>query len=120
MDNLQKAEELVETLQQNLEKIEKKDFNIYFFIIDTNGAPVGSVANIYEHVKMLNSLGYKACILHEKNEYATKQLEFIKNWLGEEYSSLPHASIEDKEVKINNLRFVRINFMNFQTNGASK
>ncbi|MCK5301187.1 MAG: glycosyltransferase [Thermoplasmatales archaeon] len=108
MDNLQKAEELVETLQQNLEKIEKKDFNIYFFIIDTNGAPVGSVANIYEHVKMLNSLGYKACILHEKNEYATKQLEFIKNWLGEEYSSLPHASIEDKEVKINMVDYIII------------
>lgn len=108
MDNLKKAEELVETLQQNLEKIEKKDFSIYFFIIDTNGTPIGSVANIYEHVKVLNQLGYKACILHEKNEYATKQLEFIKGWLGEEYSSLPHASIEDKEVKINMVDYIMV------------
>ena len=108
MDNLKKAEELVETLQVNLEKIEKKDFKLYFFIIDTNGAPVGAVANIYEHVKMLNELGYKANVLHEKNEYTTKQLEFIKGWLGEEYSSLPHASIEDKEVKIDMVDYIII------------
>lgn len=100
MDNLKKAEELVENLQQNLKKMEEKDFKIYFFIIDTNSNPTGSVANIYEHVKTLNGLGYKATILHEKNDYTTKQLSFIKDWLGEEYSSLPHASIEDKTINI--------------------
>lgn len=108
MDNLKKAEELVESLQKNLKKMEEKDFKIYFFIIDTNSAPVGSVANIYEHVKSLNELGYEAVILHEKNEYVTKQLSFIKDWLGEEYSSLPHASIEDKSVNINMTDYIII------------
>ena len=34
MDNLKKAEELVETLQVNLERIEKKDFKLYFSPLD--------------------------------------------------------------------------------------
>ena len=108
MDNLTNKEELVERLQENLKKMEKKEFKIYFFIIDTNEAPIGSVANIYEQVKVLNELGYKSYILHEKNEYTTKQLGFIKSWLGEEYSSLPHASIEDKEVNIDMTDYIII------------
>lgn len=108
MDNLTNKEELVEKLQKNLEIMEKKDFKIYFFIIDTNGTPIGSVANIYEHVKVLNNLGYKAYVLHEKNEYNTKQIGFIKDWLGEEYSSLPHASIEDKEVNVDMTDYIII------------
>ena len=68
MDN-SNTEEIVKNLEQNLTKMEEKNFSIYFFVIDTNGSPTGSVANIYEHVKMLNELGYKACILHEKNDY---------------------------------------------------
>jgi hypothetical protein len=107
MDNL-KTDEILENLKKNLTKMEEKDFSIYFFVIDTNGSPIGSVANIYEHVKMLNELGYKAYVLHEKNEYTTKQLEFIKNWLGSDYSSLPHASIEDKTVKIDMTDFIII------------
>ena len=105
MDNLG-TEEIVKNLKTNITKMDEKDFSIYFFVIDTNGGPTGSVANIYEHVKLLKELGYNAKILHEKNEYTTKQLEFIKNWLGEEYSSLPHVSIEDKSVKIDMVDFI--------------
>ena len=39
---------------------------MYFFTLDTKGNPTAGIANIYEHVKMLNELGYNACILHEK------------------------------------------------------
>jgi hypothetical protein len=37
-----------------------------------------------------------------------KQIGFIKDWLGDEYSSLPHVSIEDKDVKINMVDFIII------------
>lgn len=107
MDNAN-TDEIVKNLEKNLDKIEKKDFSIYFFVIDTQGAPTASVANIYENVKMLRELGYKSFVLHEKNEYTTKQVPFIKDWLGEEYSTLPHASIEDKEVKIDMVDYIFI------------
>ena len=61
-------EEIIKQIEGNLVKLSEKDFGIYFFTADTKGAPTASIANIYEHVKMLNELGYKAYVLHEKND----------------------------------------------------
>lgn len=105
MDN---KDGILKSLTENLEKMENKDFAIYFFVIDTKGSPVGSVSNIYEHVKVLNELGYKAFVLHEKNDYNDNQINYIKGWLGEEYGNLPHASIEDQSIKVTATDFVII------------
>ena len=86
-----------------IENLQNKEFGFYFFVLDTKGNPTGSIANIYEHVKVLNQIGYKAYILHEKNDY-TK----VGSWLGEEYDSLPHVSIEAKDNNIGPQDFVII------------
>lgn len=72
-----------------INKLDNKDFSLYFFTIDTKGNPNGAVANIYEHVKVLNNLGYKASILHADDEY-----HGVQDWLGSEYAELPHVSIK--------------------------
>ena len=61
--------EQITNLSTAIEKIENKDFGIYFFTLDTKGNPTAGVANIYEHVKVLRDLGYNAQILHDKNDY---------------------------------------------------
>jgi hypothetical protein len=61
--------EQIKRVEEIIGKLESKDFNIYFFTLDTKGNPVASVANIYEHVKVLTELGYNAHIMHEKNDY---------------------------------------------------
>ena len=76
--------EILDQIKDNIEKIGNKDFGIYFFTMDTKGSPTAGVANVYEHVKILTELGYKAYILHEKNDYAN-----VGSWLGEEYAELP-------------------------------
>lgn len=78
-----------------IESIDNKEFGIYFFTMDTQGNPMASVANIYEHVRILKELGYNANILHEKNNYTPV------TWLGEEYTKLPHISVESNELKVN-------------------
>ncbi len=78
-----------------IESMDKKEFKILFFTMDTQGNPMASVANIYEHVRILRELGYNASILHEKNSYTPV------NWLGEEYTSIPHISAEANELKVN-------------------
>jgi hypothetical protein len=86
-----------------IEKLESKDFNIYFFTLDTKGNPVAGVANIYEHVKVLTQLGYKAAILHEKNDYkkfGDENENGLADWLGEEYANLPHVSIESGALNV--------------------
>lgn len=94
------TEEQVNTV---IEKLASKDFSIYFFTLDTKGNPAGGVANIYEHVKVLNQLGYKAAILHEKNDYkkfGDENENGLADWLGEEYANLPHVSIESGALNV--------------------
>lgn len=86
-----------------VEKLEQKDFAFYFFTLDTKGNPVASIATIYDHVKALTELGYNAYILHEKNDYAG-----VGDWLGEEYTKLPHKSIENQDLSLTTVDFIII------------
>jgi hypothetical protein len=95
--------EQVENLKSALDKIKSKDFGIYFYTLDTKGNPVASIANIYEHVKILNEQGIKAYILHQQNDYKLHEDENgmgIANWLGIEYANLPHISIESQQLQV--------------------
>lgn len=101
----------IEQLKQIVQKLESKDFNFYFFTLDTKGNPTAGIANIYEHVKILNDLGYKAYILHEKPDYKLRGDENgmgIADWLGEEYASLPHVAIEGQNLNISPADFIII------------
>jgi hypothetical protein len=103
--------EQITNLSTAIEKIENKDFGIYFFTLDTKGNPTAGVANIYEHVKVLRDLGYNAQILHDKNDYKLREDENgmgIAEWLGEEYANLPHVSIEDQQLQVGPADFVVI------------
>tara|TARA_R110002110_G_scaffold93966_1_gene244070 strand:+ start:21 stop:1148 length:1128 start_codon:yes stop_codon:yes gene_type:complete len=103
--------EQITNLTTAIEKIENKDFGIYFFTLDTKGNPTAGVANIYEHVKVLRDLGYNAQILHDKNDYKLREDENgmgIAEWLGEEYANLPHISIEAQQLQVGAADFVVI------------
>ena len=103
--------EQITNLSTAIEKIENKDFGIYFFTLDTKGNPTAGVANIYEHVKVLRELGYNAQILHDKNDYKLREDEKgmgIAEWLGEEYANLPHVSIESQQLQVGAADFVVI------------
>lgn len=92
-----------EQVSSVISKLESKDFSLFFFTLDTKGNPVAGVANIYEHVKVLNSLGYKAYILHEKNDYqkfGNEDYNGLADWLGDEYANLPHVSIESGALNV--------------------
>jgi len=98
-----KEKQQIEKITGAIERLDNKDFGFYFFTLDTKGNPTAGIANIYEHVKVLNNLGYKATILHEKNDYFG-----VKDWLGEEYANLPHVSIESQELNVSGTDFIVI------------
>lgn len=103
--------EQLDRIKNGIEKINNKDFGIYFFTIDTKGNPTAGVATIYEHVKQLRELGYNAQILHDKNDYKLREDEEgmgIAEWLGEEYANLPHVSIESQQLQVGPSDFVII------------
>jgi len=103
--------EQLENIKNSIEKIKNKDFGIYFFTLDTKGNPTAGVATIYEHTKKLRELGYNAQILHDKNDYKLREDEEgmgIAEWLGEEYATLPHISIESQQLQVGPQDFVII------------
>jgi hypothetical protein len=103
--------EQIKQVKEVLAKLESKDFNLYFFTLDTKGNPTAGIANIYEHVKILNDLGYRASILHEKNDYKLRgdqEGDGIADWLGEEYALLPHSSIEGQQLNVSPADFIII------------
>ena len=106
-----KIEEQIGQINQVISNLNDKNFTLYFFTLDTKGNPTAGIANIYEHVKILTNLGYKAVILHEKNDYHLRGNEDghgISDWLGEEYASLPHVSIESQTMSISPADFIII------------
>lgn len=78
-----------------IEKIVNNETDIYFFTLDTQGNPTAGVANIYEMVRILTDKGYKAHIMHEKDDY-----HGVQDWLGEEYMELSHVSAEGGQLNI--------------------
>lgn len=104
-------EQKLNQINDLITKLENKDFTLYFFTLDTKGNPTAGIANIYEHVKVLNELGYKASILHEKSDYKLKGDENgmgITEWLGKEYAELPHICIEGQNLNIGPADFIII------------
>ena len=111
MEQTQKIEEQLGQVKTVLKNLEDKNFTLYFFTLDTKGNPVAGIANIYEHVKILNDLGYKAAILHEKNDYrlvGDENGNGLGDWLGEEYAKLPHVSIESQSLNVTPADFIII------------
>ena len=86
----------IERIQAEIERIEKNENKIYFFVIDSAGSPSGSLEYIYKLAYILKTSGYNVAMLYQKEE------EFIgvESWLGEKYSGLPHYDIADEEVSV--------------------
>jgi hypothetical protein len=111
MEQTTQIEEQLGQVKTVLENLETKNFNLYFFTLDTKGNPTAGIANIYEHVKLLNELGYNAAILHEKNDYKIKGDEEgngVADWLGDEYANIPHISIESQTLNVTPADFIII------------
>lgn len=88
----------LEKVREEISKIDKKENNIYFFVLDTKGVPSGSLEYIYKLAIIAKNDGYNVGMLYQLD----KNDEFVGvgEWLGEEYSSLPHYNVAKDEVEI--------------------
>lgn len=90
-----RKEIILERINCELEKIDNKESNIYFFVIDTKGNPSGSLEYIYKLALILTEEGYKVTMLYQEDEFIG-----VGEWLGEKYANLPHADISKGEVHV--------------------
>ena len=96
-------EEMIRIVEENIQKMENKSFNIFFFVIDTKGNPSGSLEYIYRTALTLKELGYNTAILHQEEEFVG-----VRDWLGDKAADLPHYNIEKENVEISASDFLFI------------
>lgn len=87
--------DLLKTAEEAIGKLANKEFNVYFFVMDTKGNPSTMLEYIYDTALVLKDMGYKVTMLHQEKDFVG-----VGDWLGEEYANLPHANIEDKNVMV--------------------
>ena len=78
---------VIPRIQNEIDKIDKKENNIYFFVIDTKGNPSGSLEYIYKLANILKKNEYNVTMLYQEDEFVG-----VRDWLGDEYADLPHEN----------------------------
>lgn len=86
--NKDKEQIAISNLETSLDNLDKGKYKMYFLVYDTKGTPSGSLAYIYETAKMLSKMGYDVHMLHNEKEFVG-----VEEWMGEEYSKMPHHYI---------------------------
>jgi hypothetical protein len=98
-----KKKQVIGRIDDAIKSLKNKDFTIHFFVIDTKGTPNGSTQYIYEMAKELIDLQYNVLMLYQETEFIG-----VGEWMGEEYAKIPHACIENENVKISSSDFLII------------
>ena len=60
---------VIENIEREISKIDKKENRIFFFVIDTKGVPSGSLEYIYNLALILKEEGYDVSMLHTEEEF---------------------------------------------------
>ena len=104
---------VLERIQEEIDKIDKKESNIYFFVLDTKGNASGSLEYIYKLAYLLKEEGYRVGMLYQEDE----EFVGVKDWLGEKYADLPHENIakEQTGVSPSDILFIPEIFANVMT-----
>jgi hypothetical protein len=88
-------QEQISKLELSIENMKNKKSKIYLITQDTKGNAKASIAYIYRLGLALLNAGYNPIILHETPDY-----KGVSEWLGEEYMTLPHKSIEGQNLEV--------------------
>ncbi len=115
MNNSKKQNDVaLERVKQSIKDLKENKFTFYFFVVDCKNVPNGNIAYIYEMAKTLKDKGYNVKMLYQlEDEYTEaeiyklkkkdEQIDMrrvfvgVKEWLGNEYASLPHMNISTEE-----------------------
>ena len=87
--------ETISKLEKSIEFLKNKKQRIYFMVLDTKGNAKASIALTYRMGKVLLDNGYNVIMLHEKNDYTG-----VSEWLGQEFMTIPHKSLEGQNLEI--------------------
>lgn len=108
-----KQETFKKNIETAIENLGNKDFTFYFFVVDSKDIPNGSMFHSYQLAKALQDGGYNVKMLYQLDLTTAKSLKEegkiseedmpkfvgVGEWLGSEYSDIPHINIAEVETK---------------------
>ena len=112
-----KNEQAIARITESIATLKDKNFNIFFFVVDSRNVPNSSLAYIYELAKTLKDKNYNVTMLYQlQGEYTEAELYKkkkkgkqidpskvfigVREWLGDEYADLPHMNIAHSQWKV--------------------
>lgn len=99
----ERDKQVVERIDDELKKLNNKEFTCYFFTLDSKGTPSGTIAYVYEMALTLMKMGYNVKMLHNEKEFVG-----VGDWLGDEYAELPHANVDTDNIAVSPSDFLFI------------
>lgn len=112
--NENKEKVILERIEGAIEKLEKKDFSVFFYVVDSRNIPNSSMEYIYSIANVLKKDGYNVKMCYQlKDEYTKGDLAKlrkqkkpidenrifigVRDWLGDEYADIEHINIANGE-----------------------
>ena len=89
---------VIQRIEAEIAKIDNKEANIFFFVLDTKGNPSGSLEYIYKLAMILKENEYNVTMLYQKDD--NEDFVGVGDWLGQKYSDLQHEDIASDEVSV--------------------
>ena len=83
--NKNEIKKTIRDLEVSIKQIADKKNKLLFFVADSKGTPVGSIAYIYGIAYQLKEMGYDVKMLYAETEFVG-----VESWLGKKYAELPH------------------------------
>ena len=91
----EKQTKAIEKINSEIERINKNENKIFFFVIDTKGNPSGSLSYVYNLAMILHKNGYNVSMLHQEEEFVG-----VGEWMPVEYTELPHYNISKDDIEV--------------------
>lgn len=97
----------INRIDAEIAKIDSKESNVYFYVIDTKGNASGSLEYVYKIAKTYQSNGYNVTMLYmhdimtdADNSEEKDPFVGVGGWLGDDYASIPHKNIVKGDVGV--------------------
>lgn len=107
-----KNDVVIGRIEDTIKNLEKKEFTMYFFVVDSKNIPNGSMRYVYQLAKGFEDEGYNVCMLYQlDNEYKEEDVAALKEkkenfddsrvftgvrkWMGDAFADMKHLNIQN-------------------------
>lgn len=94
---MENFEEIIKRIDNEIENTNNRNVNVFFYVMDTKGAPSGELVYEYQMAKAIKDAGFDVTMLYLGN---SEDFVGVGSWLGQEYAEIPHKTSSEENVVV--------------------